>query len=540
MDKIGKRYKEWLSLDKNTKETLTTKMSPAEIDDSFYKELEFGTGGLRGLMGIGTNRINQYTIMKASYAVGKNLLRKKDLPKVIIAFDTRENSKEFARFATEVFTALGIRVYLFEDYTPISILSYGIRSLSCDAGIVITASHNPKEYNGYKVYNSDGGQMIPSEAKEIMDTLDTIEGMKFINDLSSNEALCEVLDDTIMNQFLKSIPKGNILTNNLKVVYSPLHGSGAIPVGKVLNDFDTSLVKEQSSPDPFFSTVSSPNPENPSALKMAIEQAQLKQADLVIATDPDCDRIGIAVYHRGVYELLTGNQIGAIMVDYLTESCPPNKVIIKTIVTNDLAAQIATSRNHKVVNTLTGFKYIGEQINQMQENGQLNDFLFGYEESYGYLHNTDSRDKDGVSSSWLISEIASFYKNEGMTLIDKLEELYEEYGFYLDELDSLTYKGKEGKYKIDSIMDKARESRTDIVKNVCKVEDYSQGVNQLPKENVLKYTLEDGTWFALRPSGTEPKIKFYYSIKDLNKQNAIHKLDNLRKELNRTLDIELK
>lgn len=541
MSSSYEKYTEWLTYDEDTKIELSEIDSEKEIEDRFYQELTFGTGGLRGLMGAGTNRLNQYTIKKTSYGVGKMLVDKKENPKIAIAYDTRNGSLEFANYAADVFTFLGIKTFLFEECMPTPILSFAVRLLECDAGIVITASHNPKEYNGYKVYNNQGGQLVPEEAAEVMNYMKLYPDFDLIKNIQRDESLFESIGNQMVDQFIQAIPRKSSKESKLKVVYSALHGTGGKPIHKILESFDVFVVEEQELPDGDFSTVSSPNPENRESLSLAIRKAKEVDADVVLATDPDCDRLGVAVKHRGKYEILTGNQLGALFVDYLTanHSLGPAKMIIKTIVTSELGANIAKKRDFHSMDTLTGFKYIGEKINLLEKESRENKFLFGYEESYGFLFGTHTRDKDAVSAAWLFCEIAALYAEKGLTMLDQLNELYNEFGFYLDDLDSITIQGKEGVSQIYSLMEKARTWGNELVSEIDEVKDYLLGMDKLPSENVLKFILKDGSWFAIRPSGTEPKVKFYYSIQAINQNAASVKLDKLKKELEVQLNIQL-
>ncbi|MER2227481.1 MAG: phospho-sugar mutase [Carnobacterium sp.] len=542
MSNYFEQYEKWLTYDKMTEKELLQINDENEIEDRFYTDLAFGTGGLRGVMGAGTNRLNQYTIKKASYGLGNYLMAKVvENPKIAIAYDTRNRSREFAEHAADVFTALGIKTVLFDECMPTPVLSFAVRFLGCDAGVVITASHNPKEYNGYKVYNEQGGQMTPPEAKEVMKHIDSLSGFDVIKDMQGNEDYLEQMGNQLLDSFIDQFPKTQKLGNNLKIVYSPLHGAGNKPIQKILEPFNVSVVKEQELPDGDFTTVSSPNPENREVLQMAISQAKNEKAHLVLATDPDCDRLGVAVRQQDEYITLTGNQIGALMVDYLTTKSSPEKrnVIIKTIVTNEMGANIAKERGFKVMETLTGFKYIGEKISSFDEDEQDNAFLFGYEESYGFLFGTHSRDKDAVSAALLFCEIAENLLEQGKTVIDRLEEIYQEFGFYLDDLDSVTLKGKEGITKIADLMEKTRSMGHSLIENTIEVRDYLTGIENLPAENVLKFILMDGSWIAIRPSGTEPKIKFYYSVRGNSLGAASLTLVDIKKELEEKLHIQL-
>lgn len=532
---IKEKYVSWLTFNKEIQEELAQITNEQEIQDRFYKDLSFGTGGLRGLMGAGTNRINEYTIKKASYAVGSLLLNLSDEPSIVIAYDTRNNSEIFANHAADIFTAMGVKTYLFDECMPTPILSFAVRHLNCTGGIVITASHNPKEYNGYKVYNAKGGQLVPSEAgKVIAHFSDTPEHQELLA-LERKPENLKYIGKKLMEDFLKEIPQTKESLNQLKVVYSPLHGAGNVPMKKALEAFQISIVKEQEQPDGNFSSVQSPNPEEPEALQLAIEQAKAEDADLVLATDPDCDRLGVAVKHAGAYVALTGNQLGALYVDYLTaHSKEANQTIIKTIVTSELGTNIAKSRGFHTLDTLTGFKYIGEKMNQFEEETQ---YLFGYEESYGYLWGTHARDKDAVSAAKLICVMAAELQNKGMTLVDQLESLYESFGYYLDDLDAITLLGKEGVEQIQHIMEKTRSMGSSLMEDIHEIKDYNIGIDGLPKENVLKFILADGSWFAMRPSGTEPKLKIYYSVKGNTKEDARIKLSQIKTTLQEKLTI---
>lgn len=531
-------YEKWLDFDGKTREELLGIKDEKEIEDRFYKELGFGTGGLRGLMGAGPNRINSYTVKKVTYGLAQYILRNfQENPSVVIAYDTRNGSEQFANDAASVFCAAGVKVFLFEEVTPTPVLSFAVRHLNASAGIVITASHNPKEYNGYKVYNQFGGQLVPNEANEVIECINEVIGFDSIpiSDFENNKKnkQLNLIGQELLETFLVEASKQSIHKNeenNLKVVYTPLHGAGNIPVCKILKDFTLSVVQEQTLPDGNFPTVHSPNPEERDALTIAIQQAKVEDADIVIGTDPDCDRIGVAIKHNGRYELLSGNQIGALLVDFVLKNrkTTEKSTLIKTIVTNDLGAEIARKHGLNVLNTLTGFKYIGDKITEFDHTGKQ-EFVIGYEESYGYLVGTHARDKDAVVAALLICEMANAYKNKGITLLDRLEQIYKEYGFYLDALDSFTLKGIEGSKKIKRLMSDIKSLEKEFIPETNIFLDYNEGIDDLPKEDVLKFILTDGSWIAIRPSGTEPKIKIYYSIKALNKSNAQTKLVSIKK-----------
>lgn len=531
-------YQEWLNFDKETREELLSIDDEKEIEDRFYKDLTFGTGGLRGIIGAGSNRINQYTVKKATLGLANYIesLNKED-ESVVIAYDTRNYSKEFAIAAASVLCAKGIKVYIFEEVMPTPVLSFAVRHLQATAGIVITASHNPKEYNGYKVYNQYGGQLVPDEANQVIRFIEEIKDFDSIpsvdtKELGVNDKLTWI-NEEVLTAFIEEVSKQSVNTkqlDNIKIGYTALHGAGNVPVRKALDKFNVSVVKEQELPDGNFSTVRSPNPEERDALTLAINQAKEEKADVVIGTDPDCDRIGVAIKQGNKYELLSGNQIGALLVDFVLAHKSTNKksTLIKTVVTNDLGADIALNKGLNVLNTLTGFKYIGEKITEFEQS-QTNEFVIGYEESYGYLIGTHARDKDAVVSALLICEMASMYKAKGLTLLDRLEELYDEYGYYLDALDSFVLKGKDGAERIQEIMFQLRAEKESFMPNTKEVLDYGKGIDDLPKENVLKFILADNSWIAVRPSGTEPKIKIYYSIKEVDREKAQLKLNRIRK-----------
>ena len=537
------RYAEWLTFDEDTKAELLAIADEKELEDRFYKNVSFGTGGLRGLMGAGTNRMNSYTVKKASMGLAKYVLVQSDeQPSIAIAYDTRNGSQQFAEDAAAVFSSMGIKAYLFDVAMPTPVLSFTVRHLCCDAGIVVTASHNPKEYNGYKVYDKQGGQLTPDAAREVTRFIDQIEDFNSVKELTGNLELIEMIGKDVLNAFIGEIKKQSIHQGELQVVYTPLHGAGNIPVRRALEGFAVSVVHEQELPDGNFSTVRSPNPEDRKALELAIAQAQQKDADIVIGTDPDCDRIGVAVKHEGAYKLLTGNQIGALLAEFVIAHTEVTEAstLIKTIVTNDFGAKIASGKGLQIIETLTGFKYIGEKINEFEASDDLtNEFVLGYEESYGYLVGTHARDKDAVVSALLICEMAAYYKAKGLTLFDKLEQLYGEHGYYLDALDSVTLTGVAGAARIKEMMEEVRESDAQFFANVDEVRDYATGIADLPKENVIKFMLKDESWVAIRPSGTEPKIKFYYSVRADDEQLAQEKLAVIKNQIQENLDIAL-
>lgn len=548
---IHEKYEYWLTFDDNTKNELESITDKKEIEDRFYKDLEFGTGGLRGIMGAGANRMNKYTVGKATKGLCEYLKNEFAGEKsVVIAYDSRNNSKAFAECAAEVLCYNGIKTFLFEEIMPTPVLSFSVRYLKCNAGIVITASHNPKEYNGYKVYDKYGCQLVPQYADKVISYINNVKDIKSVKHMNLNMALSNgyltYIGDEVLNSYISEVEKMAVYkeASDLKIVYTPLHGTGNIPVRKVLSDmsFDVSVVKEQAVADGNFTTVRSPNPEEKDALNMALEQAKRENADLVIGTDPDCDRVGVGVLHNGEYTLLTGNQTGALLVDFYLkfkkQSLNSKSTLVKTIVTNDLGAEIARKNGLNVVETLTGFKYIGDQITKYEKTGE-NEFLIGYEESYGYLVGTYARDKDAVVASMLICEMAAYYKKNKMTLVDALNVLYSEYGFYLDALESFVLKGKDGASRIKNIMSYFRANKVTVFPNITDVKDYSTGIGDLPKSNVLKFFLKGGSWIAVRPSGTEPKLKMYYSVRGIDSSTCERSLQNIRTIINGIMGMDI-
>ena len=535
------RYNEWLLFDDDTKQELLKITDEKEIEDRFYKDLAFGTGGMRGIMGAGPNRMNRYTISRATLGLANYL---SDFPtpqkSVVIAYDSRNNSEDFAKCAAEVLAVKGITVYLFDKITPTPVLSFAVRHLGCIAGIVITASHNQKEYNGYKVYDENGCQLVPSLADKVIAHVQEITDYRAVPRLDFEVALqsgmIQMVGDEVLDAFLDAVKTQALYTepSKLKIVYTPLHGTGNIPVRRILKDYSVSVVKEQAVPDGDFSTVRSPNPEEKDALNLAIEQAKTEAADLVLGTDPDCDRVGIAVRHNGDYVLLTGNQVGALLADFVlrfkADTRNEKSTLVKTIVTNDLGANIGRKYGLQIVETLTGFKYIGDQINRYEKTGEK-EFVMGYEESYGYLVGTHARDKDAVVASMLICEMTAYHKNNGKTLVDALEEIYKEYGYYLDALDSFVLQGIDGVQKMNAVLDALRARGASAFPDVETVQDFSEGIGDLPKENVLKYLFRNGSWLAVRPSGTEPKLKVYYSVRGESHESAAEQLSALREQM---------
>lgn len=546
-------YKQWIEspyVDEETKEELREiKDDPKEIEERFYTNLAFGTGGLRGIIGAGTNRVNKYVIRKATQGLATYISKQGEDAKkrgVAIAYDSRYKSSEFALEAAKVLAANGVKVYLFDELRPTPELSFAVRELDAIAGIVITASHNPAQYNGYKVYWEDGGQLPPSHADEVLEEINRLDIFEDVKVMDENEGkqsgLIQMIGAEIDEKYLAKVKEQSIhpetisqVADDFKIIYTPFHGTGNKPVRKILEMIglkNVMVVTEQEQPDPAFSTVKSPNPEEKESFKIAIEMAQKETVDLILGTDPDCDRIGVVVRNnKGEYITLTGNQTGVLLTEYIlsqkkaNRTLPENGVIIKTIVTTEMARAIAENYNVELMDVLTGFKFIGEKIKEFEENGNNKQYIFGFEESYGYLAGTYARDKDAVVAAMLIAEMAAWYKSRGMTLYEGLQELYKKYGVYLESLKSITLEGKAGAEKIKSIMEQLRTQTPKEINGVkvTALRDYQEGkrydvINNLeeditlPQSNVLYFELEDKSWFVVRPSGTEPKIKIYFSV----------------------------
>ncbi|MEG2789563.1 MAG: phospho-sugar mutase [Romboutsia sp.] len=565
-----KAYEAWLNssyFDENTKnELLSIKDNEKEIQERFYKNLEFGTGGLRGIIGAGTNRINIYTVRRSTLGLVNYILKSMgDTGKakgVVIAYDSRYKSKEFCIEAAKTLAAYGIKAYIFDDLRPTPELSFALRYLNCAMGIVITASHNPKEYNGYKVYGPDGGQVCIDMANEIINEVNKIEDYSVIKTIDFDEAVNKnmiiELNNEVDDAFIEAV-KSQIINKDvideygkyLKVIFTPIHGTGNKSIRRVLSEAgfeNVEVVKEQENPDASFSTVKYPNPEEKSVFNIAIEMAKKDNVDLIIGTDPDCDRVGVVVKNlNGEYVVLNGNQVGSLLVRYVLESLvlknklPKNSVVVKTIVTSELGAKIANYYGVECLNTLTGFKFIGEKINEFELNSNNDDtptFIMGYEESYGYLIGTHARDKDGVVSALLICEMASFYKSQGLSLYEGLVETYEKFGYYKEDLKYITLEGIEGIEKIKRIMNYFRNSKMDNIADIkiTNVLDYKKGISNLPKSDVVKFLLEDESWIAVRPSGTEPKIKFYFGTNSDNEVDVDSKLSKLMYSMTKIVD----
>lgn len=560
-------YNRWLNeekVDEALKNELQTIENEKEIEDRFYKNLEFGTGGLRGKIAAGSNRMNVYTIGKATQGLATYLLKHKTEPSVAIAYDSRNMSKEFADQAASVLAANGVKVFLYPSLRPTPMLSFTVRHLEADAGIVITASHNPKEYNGYKVYGNDGGQITDEAAKEILSYIDAADIFEDVKVMALEKAekegkleyITEEVDKAYYHQVETLCIRKDLIkekASELKIIYTPIHGSGNIPVRTMLNKLgftNVAVVKEQELPDGNFPTAPYPNPEDKRVFELAIEMAKETAPDLIFGTDPDCDRIGVVVKESAdSYKVLTGNQVGILLSDYILNArkemgtLSEQDTIVKTIVTSDMVKPIATHYGTQVMDVLTGFKYIGEKIKEFLETG-ANNFVFGYEESYGYLSGDFVRDKDAVIASVLIAEMALYYRTQGRNLYEALEDLFKQYGYYREDLVSIQMEGKDGQEKIQAIISNLRENAPKEVGGirVVRVEDYklSKAYNVLegeeeaiflPTSNVMKFILEDGSWFVVRPSGTEPKMKIYVSIIGQDEKDATNKVENFKKQV---------
>lgn len=517
------------------------KTNDEAIKEAFYKNLEFGTGGLRGIIGAGTNRMNIYTVGKATQGLAAYVNSVNEKGKVAIAYDSRIKSELFAKTAAQILAANGIHVYIYSELMPTPMLSFAVRHFGCDAGIVITASHNPAKYNGYKAYGPDGCQ-LNLEASEyvlnIMNKIDIFDGVQTIDfDTAVNNGDIEFIEQDVIEAYLDEVQKCSVADkgadlSDIKVIYTPLHGSGNKPVRAILDRIgvkNVTVVKEQELPDGNFPTAPYPNPEIKQPFEIALKMAQEINPDILLATDPDCDRVGIAVRHNDDYRLLSGNDVGALLMDFILSrriangTLPENPIAVKTIVTTELCQKICNDYGCKLINVLTGFKFIGEQIGILEGKGETNRYVFGFEESYGYLAGSYVRDKDAVVASMLICEMTAFYKSQGITLVDKLHSLFEKYGFYICSQSSFSFEGISGMEKMSEIM---HSLRSDAPKELCgekiiKTQDYLQSIEKdiesseispltLPKSDVLAFILESGCKVIIRPSGTEPKIKVYF------------------------------
>ena len=529
-----KEYRRWLTkadMDPALLEELRT-MDEKQQEDAFYRDLSFGTGGLRGVIGAGTNRMNIYTVAKATQGLANYLKEHFRAPSVAIGFDSRINSELFSKVAARVFAANGVKVHIWPELMPVPTVSFAVRELGCSAGVMVTASHNPSKYNGYKVYGADGCQITTQGAAEVLakiEALDIFQDVRIMDfGTAWNDGRIGHIPEAVYTAFVENVKAQSVLygdktTHDVAIVYSPLNGAGRKPVLRTLKELgytNITVVKEQEEPDGRFPTCPYPNPEIREAMELGLRYAKEKNADLLLATDPDCDRVGIAVKNaQGDYVLLSGNEVGLLLLDYLCAQkqkhgkMPKNPVLVKTIVTVDLAERIAEHYGVETRNVLTGFKYIGEQIGLLEKAGEERRYLFGFEESYGYLTGTYVRDKDGVDGAVMICEMFSFYAARGIRLTDQLAKLYERYGYCRNTLHSYQFEGSAGFAKMQGIMAAFRQGISTFGgKAVEKLLDYSAGLDGLPKADVLKFYLDGGTTLVVRPSGTEPKLKLYLSV----------------------------
>ena len=563
-------YKKWCEdtyfNEETRNELLALKGNEAEIEDRFYKSLDFGTGGLRGVIGAGTNRMNIYTVRKASQGLANFIIKEGAQDKgIAIAYDSRRMSPEFADEAALCMAANGIKAYVFESLRPTPMLSFAVRELHCTAGIVVTASHNPPEYNGYKVYWEDGAQVVAPKDRQIINEVNAVTSFEDVKTMDKQEAIAKglyevigkAIDDRYMEELKKQIVNPDVIKEmgkDLKIVYTPLHGTGNIPARRVLKELgfeNVYVVPEQELPDGNFPTVSYPNPEAAEAFELALKLAKEKDADVVLATDPDADRLGVYAKDSksGEYMSFTGNMSGMLICEYIMSQkkakgiLPANGALVKNIVSTNMADAVAAEYNVKLVEVLTGFKYIGEQIKLFEQSGS-NEYVFGFEESYGCLVGTHARDKDAIVAVMCLCEAAAYYKKQGLTLWDQMVKIFEKYGFYREGLETLTLKGISGAEKIQQILSHMRNNPPKKLAgyDVLKVRDYQSGETVdlktgeksetgLPESNVLYYDLTDNAWCCVRPSGTEPKVKFYFGVKGASFADANQKLEELRKAM---------
>lgn len=556
MNDVRKLYNLWRAnaLDDQdlVKELKSIENDEAKIEDAFYRDLAFGTGGLRGVIGAGSNRMNIYTVAKASQGLADYLNKNYIQPKVCIGYDSRIKSNLFAKTAAGVFAANGVNVEIYSELRPVPMVSYAVRHENASAGVMVTASHNPSKYNGYKVYGEDGCQITTEAAKEILSYIEEVDPFKGVKKISFEEGISRGMisytPEKVYDDFVDEIKSQSLLgdekvNKDVKIIYTPLHGAGLKPVLRALNESgftNITVVKEQEQPDGYFTTCPYPNPEIKEAMELGIEYCKKYNADLLLATDPDCDRVGTAVKDdHGNYVLLSGNEMGLLLFDYVCSrrialnKMPKDPEAVKTIVTMDMAEKIADHYGVTMVSKLTGFKFIGEEIGRLEKLGKENSYIFGFEESYGYLSGTYVRDKDGVNAAFLICEMFAYYKSKGVSLYDKLNEIYETYGYCLNTLHSFQFEGSSGMKKMQDIMDQFRTGLDTIGgKNVIEIKDYSKGVEGLPKSNVIKFYLDDECSVVVRPSGTEPKLKLYVSVCAKNKTIATNLENKIVNSLN--------
>jgi len=573
MEKYMERYEEWCNnsfFDNETKEELKKiEGNIEEIEDRFYKDLEFGTAGLRGIIGIGTNRMNKYTVAKATQGFANFIIKNNAQERgVAISYDSRNMSKEFSEYTALCFNANGIKTYVFEDLRPVPELSFAVRELNCIAGVMITASHNPPEYNGYKVYWEDGAQVCSPKDKLIIEEVNNIKDYSQAKTMNKEDAiklgLYNTIGEEIDNKYINVLKKHVInpeiikeMQKNIKIVYSPLHGTGNIPVRRILKEIgfeNVYVVKEQEMPDGNFPTVDYPNPEDKNAFKLGLELAKKIDADIILATDPDADRLGVyAKDSNGEYQSFTGNMSGCLIQEYILSqkkeknNLPKNAAVITSIVSSKLSKAIAHAYQTEMIEVLTGFKYIGEQIKNF-ENTKEKEYVFGFEESYGCLIGTYARDKDAIAATMILCEAAAFYKKQGITLFEQMLNIYEKYGYYRENIITITLKGSEGAEKIRAIMQKLKQEKINNFGKykVLKINDISNSIYydldknitgeiNLPKSEVVYYELENDYWCCVRPSGTEPKIKFYIGTKSDSIEKSDEELEEITKEIKKII-----
>lgn len=565
-----KAYETWknakLEDEKLTNELLSIEGDEEAVNDRFYRELEFGTGGLRGVLGVGSNRMNIYTVGKASRGLANYINSVSKTPKLAIAYDSRHNSDVFAKRAAGVFAGAGIKVYIWKELMPTPSLSFAVRELGCDGGIVVTASHNPSKYNGYKVYGADGCQIANEAADRILSEINSVETFSDYPvvdfDKGIESGIIEYVSEDTFNAFIDAVSTqtfiGDDVDKNVKIAYTPLYGTGLRSVTECLkrNGFNNiEVVKEQATPNGDFPTCPYPNPEIREALEVGLNVAKEVGADLLIATDPDCDRVGIAVKYGDDFKLLSGNEVGVLLTDFIAKrriemgTMPKNPVLVKTIVTTDLANRVAADYGIETRDVLTGFKYIGDQIAGLEKDGEADRYILGFEESYGYLSGSYVRDKDAVNGSYLIAQMFAYYKSLNKSLLEVLEELYKKYGYTLNTLYSFEFEGESGMNKMNGIMDLFRNNTPKEIAGVkvLEVRDYKKSLQtilatgeeieiKLPKSNVIKYILDGNSYVVLRPSGTEPKLKLYCGISGENENSARELEGKIAAELKKSLN----
>lgn len=554
-EKIKAEYERWCALATDVDVAAELKMmDETAIEDAFYRDLAFGTGGLRGTIGAGTNRMNVYVVAKASQGLANYLLASTEAPSVVIGYDSRIKSDVFAKVAAGVFAANGVHVHIWPELLPVPTVSYAVRFLGASAGVMITASHNPSKYNGYKVYGPDGCQITTEAAAKILAEIEKVDIFTDVKEMPWESAkiqgILEPIEDKVLTAFIKEVKSQSVLfgdevDRDVAIVYSPLNGTGLKPVTRALEESgftNITVVEEQRLPDGNFPTCPYPNPEIREAMELGLQYCERTGADLLLATDPDCDRCGIAVKDGEEYKLLSGNEVGLLLLDYICSQrikhnrMPEHPVFIKTIVTMDLAEKIAKHYGVETVNVLTGFKFIGEVIGRLEKEGREEDYICGFEESYGYLTGSYVRDKDAVNAAFMICEMFAFYKTRGVSLLTRLQQIFDEYGYCLNTLHSYEFPGSSGMNKMNDIMEDFHRGLKSIAGiPVMKIEDYLPGLNGLPKSDVMKFITDSGS-IVVRPSGTEPKLKLYISVTAGNRTEA----ENVEQQIVAELEKKLK